>query len=362
MTYQLRRAVREAGYILLALAGPSGSGKTYSALRIATGLSYGKRFAVIDTEARRATHYVPPFDFDHLDLGAPFSPENYHKALKVCAEAQAPVIVVDSMSHEWDGEGGLSEMHGEILEERVERALKRNPNADEWQIREALNIGCWREPKLEHKRLMARLLQLRAHVIFCLRAEEKIKFVAVKEEGQGAGGRERQAPVNAGWQPICEKRFMYEMTASFLLSPEQPGIAKAIKLQAQHAPFFDLTSPLDERAGEMLARWARGGGEPARAAAPPSPAPKPPAGPPPARVNPAPAAGPEPPSYAIADAIAMVTKMGGGKLRAAELEHAFAPGCKTQTSLGLYAKSSPEDYRRCFEDLHRLFLRWKDEH
>src|SRR4029077_7160198 len=101
--------------------------------------------------------------------------------------------------------------------------------------------------------------------------EEKIRYVKVMNEERK---REETKIVHAGWVPICEKNFMYEMTASFLLSPDKPGVPHPIKLQAQHAPFIDLAQPLTERSGELLARGAAGGAEPAKPApAPPAPAP-----------------------------------------------------------------------------------------
>ena len=110
----------------------------------------------------------------------------------------------------------------------------------------------WRDVKLAHKRLVSRLLQCRAHLIFCLRAEEKIKFV--KDDKTG---KMRIEP--AGWLPICEKNFMYEMTVSFMLGDDRPGHGRPIKLQEQHKPCFAPNTPLDESAGHQLAAWAAGG-------------------------------------------------------------------------------------------------------
>ena len=91
-----RRAVRENIGLIIGLAGSSGSGKTYTAMRLASGLSGGRPFAVIDTEAGRAKHYADTFSFDHADLSAPFRPSSYADAIKAADEAKYPVIVVDS--------------------------------------------------------------------------------------------------------------------------------------------------------------------------------------------------------------------------------------------------------------------------
>lgn len=238
MSYTFRKAVRTNTSTLIALAGPSGSGKTYSAIRLARGLvGEAGRLVLIDTEAGRSLHYADKFPFDHYELKPPFSPESYAKVMMAAEEAGYHAIIVDSMSHEWAGEGGCQDMHDDAHEKLGNT--------------EQTNILAWRDAKLDHKRMVSRLLQSRSHLIFCLRAEEKIKFEKDKNN--------KTVIVPQGWMPICEKNFMYEMTVSFMLTDEKPGYGRAIKLQEQHKPFFDLTKPIDEAAGAKLAQWANGG-------------------------------------------------------------------------------------------------------
>jgi carbamoylphosphate synthase large subunit len=163
-----RRAVREEIGLILGIAGPSGSGKTYSALRLATGMSGGKPFAVIDTEAGRARHYSDAFTFDHADLKTPFRPSHYAEAIRAADTAGYPVIVVDSCSHEHAGEGGLLDWH--------EKELDRMAGSD-YKKRDACKMAAWIKPKTEHKQMVSRLLQVRAHLILCFRAEQKIEMV-----------------------------------------------------------------------------------------------------------------------------------------------------------------------------------------
>src|SRR3546814_535683 len=111
MTYQFRPAVREQCYTLTGFAGPSGSGKTFSALAFAQGLKGDGKVAMIDTEARRGLHYADQFDYLYSELTAPFTPERYIEAIQAAQKAGASVIIVDSMSHEHEGPGGILEMH-----------------------------------------------------------------------------------------------------------------------------------------------------------------------------------------------------------------------------------------------------------
>lgn len=248
MAFQFKPAIREQVGLLIGLAGGTGSGKTFSAMRLASGISGNKPFAVIDTEAGRAKHYADQFRFDHGDLHPPFNPDSYADAIHAADTAGYPVIVVDSMSHEWAGEGGVLEMQEAELDRMA---------GDDWKKREACKMAAWIKPKMSHKRMVQRLLQIRAHLIICFRAEEKIEMV------RGDDGKLKIVPKVtptglSGWVPVCEKNLPFELTASFLLTADAPGMPKPIKLQEQHRSMFPLNSPIDEKSGERVAEWALG--------------------------------------------------------------------------------------------------------
>jgi hypothetical protein len=244
MSFNFAPAKRENVSVLIALAGASGSGKTFSALRLAQGLSPGGKIAFIDTEARRGLHYAEEFQFVHADMRPPFTPARFIEAIRAAEATGAQVVVIDSFSMEYDGEGGIIDWADRLASDGV-----KSP-------------GNWKEPKLAHKKMMNALLQCQASVIFCLRADEKIEI-------SREGGKTVVRPL--GWMPICEKRFLYEMTASFTLTPDRPGIPHfdlPHKLQRQHRAMFADTAPISEESGRLLAEWAAGG-----SAAPASPAP-----------------------------------------------------------------------------------------
>lgn len=248
MSYEFRPAVRENVGLLIGLAGGTGSGKTNSAFRLAAGISGDKPFAVIDTEARRALHYAGDFKFDHGELKPPFSPDAYAAMIKAADDAKYPVIVVDSASHEHAGDGGLLDMHESELDRMA---------GDNWQKREACKMAAWIKPKTQHKAMVNRLLQVRAHLILCFRAEEKIEMKRIDGKMQIAP-KQSLTGLN-GWIPICEKNLPYEMTCSFLLTADAPGVPKPIKLQQQHRHLFPDNRPIDEASGRALAAWAAGG-------------------------------------------------------------------------------------------------------
>jgi len=246
MTHQFRPAIRENVGLLLGLIGPSGGGKTMSAMRLAKGICGDKPFAVIDTEARRATHYADMFRFDHCELKPPFRPDAYVDAIKAADEAKYGAIVVDSMSHVWAGDGGVLDWQ--------EEELTRMAGTD-WQKREACKMASWIRPKMSHKHMLQKLLQVRAHLILCFRAEEKIEMVRDPKDG-------KMKILPRGWQPVCEKNTPYELTASFLLTPDRPGMPQPIKLQEQHKPLFPLDKPINEQSGLLISQWATGNAAP----------------------------------------------------------------------------------------------------
>lgn len=245
--FTFRPAIRENVGLLIGLAGGTGSGKTYSAMRLAAGIAGDKPFAVIDTEAGRAKHYADKFRFDHGDLKPPFSPDAYAEAIKAADDAGYPVVVVDSMSHEWYSEGGVLDMQDAELDRMV---------GTDWKKREACKMAAWIKPKTSHKHMVSKLLQVRAHVILCFRAEEKVEMV--REDGK-MKIVPKQGPTGLhGWMPVTEKNLPFELTCSFLLTADAPGYPKPIKLQEQHRALFPLDKHIDEQSGKLVAIWASG--------------------------------------------------------------------------------------------------------
>jgi hypothetical protein len=256
--FEISPAVRKAVGLLIGLVGPSSAGKTYSALRLATGIQRvsGGDIDFIDTENGRALYYAEKFTFNHLRFGAPFSPDDYLEAVRFCARRGAKTIIIDSMSHEHEGPGGVLEWHEALAQELAIR----------WKSTvEKTGMAAWGPPKTARRRLINELLQLNVNLIMTFRAKEKIKIVSGKD------------PKPLGWQPICGEEFMYEMVLQALLLPGSEGRPvwnsgmeserAVMKLPSQFADILDRDKPaqFDEAIGERLARWAAGGvrGDPA---------------------------------------------------------------------------------------------------
>ena len=255
MSITFRPAVRQNVILLIGLASGTGGGKTMSAMKLATGIvGRAKAFAVIDTEGGRASHYAPKpgeepdfvttFRFDVAELHAPFTPQAYQDAIIAADEAGYGAVVVDSVSHEYAGDGGILDMQ--------EAEFVRMGS------REAMKMASWIKPKMAHKQMMQKLLQVRAHLILCFRAEPKVEMVKDRD------GKWQIVPKQSltgldGWIPVTEKNVPFELTCSFLLTADAPGIPKPIKLQEQHRALFPVDQPISEGAGKRIARWAAGG-------------------------------------------------------------------------------------------------------
>lgn len=98
------KAKKEQLWAKILLNAPSGGGKTYSALKVAAGIAKkcGSRVAAIDTENGRIKYYADEFDFDDLQLTEPYAPEKYIEAVNTAVDAGYKVLIVDSVTHEWN--------------------------------------------------------------------------------------------------------------------------------------------------------------------------------------------------------------------------------------------------------------------
>lgn len=253
--YTFRPPLNEPMGLFIGIAGGTGTGKTWSAMEIATGIvGPGKRFAVIDTENKRASHYKKYFSFDVFNFEPPFSSVRYGEAVQAAYNAGYGAIVLDSFSHEHDGFGGYLDSQKVDISGRVERYMKKYPNSNEYDVIEKMTPSSWIKPQGDRKRMRQIILACSSSIpiIFCFRAEEKI-FHSV--DGKLVA---RKVPE---WVPICDKGMPFEMTVFFMLHKDNPGIPHVYlkPMQEQHKPLFPLDKKLSRDSGRLIAEWAQGG-------------------------------------------------------------------------------------------------------
>lgn len=225
----IRKATRAGSKLVLGVAGQSGSGKTMTALLIARGMvDNASEIGFLDTENRRGSLYADKLDGQFMigDLFYPFSPDRYATAIKEFQAAGVKVLVIDSVSHEW--ESGCME----IAEAPLLRGKK---------------MADWKKAKAEHKKFMTTLLQSDMHVIVCIRAAEKTDF------------KNPSKPVSLGIQPLCEKNFMFELTASVMMYNEG-AYQQHLKIPDDLKPVFgDGNGYLGIETGQQIRAWANSG-------------------------------------------------------------------------------------------------------
>ncbi|MDA8178329.1 MAG: ATP-binding protein [Deltaproteobacteria bacterium] len=248
-----RKAERSKAKLRCGLAGPSGSGKTYSALLMAFGL--GGRVAMIDTENGSGDLYAHLGEYDICPITSPFTPDKYVAAIKQAEAAGYDVVIIDSLSHAWAGEGGLLDMQGKIAD-----SGKGN------------SYTAWRSVTPKHNALVEAMLQSKAHVIATMRSKQD--YVQQRDEKTGKAEIKK-----VGMAPIQREGMEYEFTIMFDLTMDHTAIPSK-----DRTSIFDggLLKPSPEM-GKTLLEWLNAGKD--------VPAPAPAAAPAPAQVAP-PAAAP----------------------------------------------------------------------
>lgn len=188
------RAERKKAKLRLAINGPSGSGKTYSALLIAQGLAPGGRIAMLDTERGSGELYADLCNYDVASLDPPYSPERYIKIIKGAELAGYDVLIIDSLSHAWTGDGGVLDLHDKAT------AAERSKNS----------FMAWREVTPKHNALVDAILAANLHVIVTMRTKTAYEII---ENDRG-----KKTPTKIGMAPIQRDGMEYEFTAVLDLS------------------------------------------------------------------------------------------------------------------------------------------------
>jgi hypothetical protein len=183
-------AVKRNAKLRLAIAGIAGSGKTFTSLTLATALADGKPIALIDTEHGSASKYADDFHFDVLEL-TNFDPRNYIHAIHEAEQAGYAVLIIDSLSHAWNGTGGALELV-ESIARRVAAQRKKEPNT----------FNAWSDVTPLQNKLINTILASPIHIIATMRS--KTEYIVEKD----ADGK--SVPRKVGMAPIQRADVEYE--------------------------------------------------------------------------------------------------------------------------------------------------------
>lgn len=231
-----QKAVKFAAKGRIALAGPAGAGKTYTALKFATTLAEGGTIAVIDTERGSASKYADQFDFDVMELET-FHPDRFVEGIREAERGGYAVLVIDSLSHAWNGPGGVLEL--------VEAASKRKGNS----------FTAWAEVTPLHNRMIEAITKASIHVIITLRSKQE--YSLEKDEKTG-----KSVPRKVGMAPIQRDGVEYEVDVYGDMDVENTLIVQKSRCPALSGKVFQKP---DERVATIFKEWLSGAPAPEKA-------------------------------------------------------------------------------------------------
>ena len=229
MTMQFKKAERKQAKLRLGLTGPSGAGKSFSGLLIARGLAKsmgGGRIGVIDTEQGSASLYAHLTDFDTLTLDPPYTPERYIEAMRAAEQAKFDILLIDSITHEWNGSGGCLEINDMLARTKYK--------GNTW--------SAWSETTPRHRKFMDYILQSKLHIIATMRS----KTDTVQE-----GGKVKKLGLKSEQRDGSE----YEFTTVLSLTPDG-NYATADKDRTE---LFRDPHVITEETGVRLFKWLNTG-------------------------------------------------------------------------------------------------------
>jgi len=223
---KLQTAARKRAKIKMALQGPSGSGKTYSSLLIANGLCNDwSRVAVVDTENHSADLYAQLGAYQVLPLSAPFSPERYIQAIQTCEQAGMEVIILDSVTHEWEN---LIDTHA---------SMSGN------------SFTNWGKITPRHNAFIQRILQSTCHIICTVRTKQD--YTLVERNG-------RMLPEKVGLKSVQRDGLEYEFTLTFDLDIKNNATAS----KDRTGLFYGKPEQrLSVETGKLIKGWCETGSE-----------------------------------------------------------------------------------------------------
>lgn len=219
-----KKAERKRAKLRLGISGISGSGKTWSSLEIAHGM--GGKVALIDTESGRGELYGNEFNYDVLRLDAPYSVEKYIEAIKSAEKANYDILIIDSLSHAWAGEGGILSV------------------AD--KAGGSFTAG-WKQATPKHNLLIDTLITSKLHLIVTVRTKTEY-ILELNEKG-------KQVPRKVGMAPVQRDNLEYEFTVWMEISNDHTAHITKDNTRLFDQQFITPTKKM----GEQLMDWLNQG-------------------------------------------------------------------------------------------------------
>ena len=224
---EILKAARKRAKIKMALQGPSGSGKTMSSLLISYGLCGDwSKIAVIDTENHSAELYSHLGEYNVINIAAPYSPEKYQEAIKLCEKSGMAVIIIDSISHEWEGSGGILDLHSSMAGNSFTNWSKLTPR---------------------HNAFVQSILQSSCHVIGNIRSKQE--YVLQEKSG-------KFIPEKVGLKGVTREGMDYEFTIVLEIDIKHNATSSKDRTEIfTNKPEFKISVDT----GKLILQWCNSG-------------------------------------------------------------------------------------------------------
>jgi len=207
----------------IGIEGASGSGKTYSALTLAKGL-YGKldNVAVADTENKSSLLYRKHFGaFKWLSFEKPYHPLRFVTIIEEAVKEGLDCLIIDSVSAEWEGEGGCLDAHQKF----------------------GGKFQDWAKVTPLHRKFIEAILYSEVDLIVTMR--KKQDYSMITENG-------RTKIEKHGLKTVQRESFEYELLTNFSLNQDHLAIASKDRtgLFKDPVPFM-----ITENTGKIIKDW-----------------------------------------------------------------------------------------------------------
>lgn len=253
-TFAAVAAKREEIFLKVAIDGASGAGKTLSALFLAYGLVDCKappelqgaeraawvwsHIGILDTENRSALLYANavfhgnPHDFhvgafQHYDFAPPYDPRYYIQAVRQMQADGILCAILDSITPEWDGRGGLLDIYSAL-----------GGKVTDWKVLTPLHQGFLDELRLS-----------KMDVIATMRSKEDV----VLEKNEAGKVEVRKM----GLAPIQRQGVAYEFSLHFSADHSSHMCHAAKDRTRLFEGLGDIQ--ITPEHGRMLGEWAQAG-------------------------------------------------------------------------------------------------------
>jgi hypothetical protein len=228
-----RKAEKKRVKLKMAVQGPSGSGKTWGALALAKNLWPDAKVCVVDTENESASLYADSFAFDTIPLGPPFTTARYVQCIDAVQKSGYDVIILDSITPQWDGEGGIL---------RRKEGMDHRPGSN--------GYANWATFTPEHEAFKQTMMQTPMHLIATMRSKQDYILVA-NDKG-------KQVPKKVGLAPIQRDQMDYEFTLVFDIGVDHRGEVSKDRTGLFNEKIVNLADPAT---AEAIRGWLEHGKE-----------------------------------------------------------------------------------------------------